>query len=301
MGWLQLTLTVPAADVDGVSEAMEQAGALAVTLEPPADAPVYEPAPGDTPLAGSMQVVGLFPEDADPDRILEHLGAVLERPVPACSQAILEDQDWTRAWMERFHPMRFGERLWVCPSWRVPPDPEATNILLDPGLAFGTGTHPTTALCLRWLGADEKARGACVIDYGCGSGILAIAAAGLGAREVWAADIDPQALEATRSNAQRNGVAGLIRTVHPEQLTAAPADLLLANILAGPLQALAGRLAELVRPCGDIVLSGILADQAEDCRAAYARFFEMDAPVIDEEWVMLHGVRRAPPARAADD
>lgn len=301
MGWLQLKLAVPAENVERVSEAMEEAGAQAVTLEPPADMPLYEPAPGDTPLAGSMTVIGLFTEDSEPESIIARIGAQLGGPLPACTHAILEDRDWTRAWMERFHPMRFGERLWVCPSWCEVPDPDATTILLDPGLAFGTGTHPTTALCLRWLGTGERVQGARVIDYGCGSGILAIAAAKLGAREVWAVDIDSQALAATQSNARANGVAAVVRTMHADKLEAARVDILLANILAGPLQSLAGRLSGLVRSGGDIVLSGILAEQAADCRAAYEPFCDMDAPVTEQEWVMLHGVRRGRSAGAADN
>jgi ribosomal protein L11 methyltransferase len=300
MSWLQLKLAVPAAQAEPVSEAMEEAGALAVTLEPPADRPLYEPAPGEMPLAESMLVVGLFAPEADAEAVLCRIAARLEGPLPACTRTTLEDQDWTRAWMAQFRPLRFGERLWVCPSWCAPPDPQAVNVLLDPGLAFGTGTHPTTALCLRWLGADGALAGARVVDYGCGSGILGIAAARLGANEVWAVDIDPQALEATRRNAEANGVAAAIKTMHPDALGAVQADVLLANILAGPLQALAGRLAALVRPGGDIVLSGVLADQAAGCRAAYEGFFDMDSPMLEEEWVMLHGVRRGP-AGGADD
>jgi ribosomal protein L11 methyltransferase len=193
--------------------------------------------------------------------------------------------------MQHFHPMRFGARLWICPSWQAPPAPDAVNILLDPGLAFGTGTHPTTALCLEWVdqhGADYDE----VIDYGCGSGILALAAAKLGARHVWAVDNDPQALLATRANAANNGVAHLIDAVTPQALPALRTQLLLANILAQPLIDLADRFSAYVSPGGYIVLSGILTQQAASVAAAYQKHFEMAPWVGKDEWIRLVGKKR---------
>lgn len=204
---------------------------------------------------------------------------------------ILEDKDWEREWMENFHPMQFGQRLWICPSWRDVPDPEAVNVMLDPGLAFGTGTHPTTALCLTWLDGQELG-GQTVIDYGCGSGILGIAALKLGAGRVIGVDIDPQAIEASRENAARNGVENGVELYLPADRPQLQADVLVANILAGPLRELASDIASLVKPGGRLALSGILATQAEEVRAAYLPWFEMDAPVEQEEWVRLSGIRK---------
>ncbi|MCL4141317.1 UNVERIFIED_CONTAM: hypothetical protein GTU68_021013 [Idotea baltica] len=190
--------------------------------------------------------------------------------------------------MANFHPMCFGEQLWICPSWHQPPEPNAINILLDPGLAFGTGTHPTTALCLNWLD-QAQVKDKVVIDYGCGSGILAIAAALLGAKKVIAVDIDPQALEATQANAKRNGVD--IATYLPTDCPTVTADLVIANILAGPLQSLAPTLVQLSKLNADIVLSGILDSQALDVSNVYQAWFNMQAPTQKGEWVRLNGQR----------
>ncbi|MCY1396542.1 Ribosomal protein L11 methyltransferase [compost metagenome] len=188
--------------------------------------------------------------------------------------------------------MRFGRRLWIVPSWHAAPEPEAVNLLLDPGLAFGTGTHPTTALCLEWLDGQELA-GCKVLDFGCGSGILAIAALLLGAEQAVGTDIDPQALEASRDNASRNGIEPARFPVYlPEDLPREPADVLVANILAGPLVSLAAQLAELVKPGGRLALSGILAEQAEEVRAAYAGSFELDPTAERDGWIRISGRRR---------
>ena len=190
--------------------------------------------------------------------------------------------------MENFKPICFGEKLWIVPSWHEPPQPNTVNILLDPGLAFGTGTHPTTALCLQWLDKADLT-GKTVIDYGCGSGILAIAAALLGANKVIGVDTDPQALEATQANAQRNGV--IIETYLPQHCPTVECDLLLANILAGPLMELMPRFVELTRPDTQLVLSGILDVQADTVSQHYQTEFKMDNAVVLEEWVRLSGVR----------
>ncbi len=293
MPWLQLSLDAADLDPEALSAFFESAGALAVTFEDAADQPLFEPDPGDTPLWSSTRVVALFEAGLDRGalhrRLAETFGADAAARLRAGS---LEDRDWERAWLDDFHPMRFGERLWICPAGQRPEgQPDAVLIDLDPGLAFGTGTHPTTALCLRWLDAHPP-RGSDVIDYGCGSGILAIAALKLGAARVRATDIDEQALWATEGNARRNAVAGRLVTCLPEQLDAAPADLLLANILANPLIELAPRLAERVRPGGWLVLSGILAGQAQAVAAAYRPWFEAGTPLVQEGWACLPGLRR---------
>ena len=201
----------------------------------------------------------------------------------------LEDKDWEREWMENFHPMKFGERLWICPSWREIPEPDAVNVMLDPGLAFGTGTHPTTALCLEWLeGLDLS--GKTVIDFGCGSGILAIAAIKLGAEKVIGIDIDPQALQASRDNAERNGVADQLEVFLPQnQPEGLIADVVVANILAGPLRELAPIIKGLVKPNGDLAMSGVLDTQAEDVANHYRDELHIDPIVEQSEWCRISG------------
>lgn len=194
--------------------------------------------------------------------------------------------------MDNFHPMRFGQRLWIVPSWHAAPEPDAVNLLLDPGLAFGTGTHPTTALCLEWLDA-QPLDGMQVLDFGCGSGILAIAALLLGAEHAVGTDIDVQALEASRDNAGRNGIDPARFPLYlPEQLPQGQADVVVANILAGPLVALAPRIIERVKPGGRLALSGILLEQAEEVRAAYTSQFDLDPTAEKDGWVRITGVRR---------
>ena len=292
MTWIELKLALGKLDPERVEQALLDAGALSVTLEDAGDEPLYEPDPLNPPLWSDTRLTGLFPADADLDAVKAVLLATLtlER-LPAHRVERLEDRNWTREWLKDFKPMRFGRRLWVCPSGFAPPEASAVNLLLDPGLAFGTGTHPTTALCLEWLdGVDLEGR--IVIDYGCGSGILAVAAARLGAKRVLAVDNDPQALIATRSNAARNGVEGLIEAFTPESLPATQADVLMANILAGPLMRLAPRLAHLVRPGGALVLSGILESQAADLHIAYASHFgEFDASKRDD-WLRITMTRK---------
>lgn len=297
MPWLQLTIEITPDDAELFSDLLTDMGASAVTLQDSADQPLYEPPPGETPLWSRTRVIGLFDATADIDHIVDHIRrTIAPNPLPDCRVSPLEDKDWEREWMDNFKPMSFGERLWIVPSWSQPPEPDAVNILLDPGLAFGTGTHPTTALCLQWLDAHSTAHGGFtydeVIDYGCGSGILAIAAALLGAKHVWAVDNDPQALIATRDNATKNAVTERIEAVLPEGLPDINTPLLLANILAGPLMEFAERFAGYVSPGGHIVLSGILSEQAEQVAACYRPWFEMDPPVIQDEWVRLSGIRQ---------
>lgn len=293
MTWKELSFAVDGTQAEALAEALEAAGAVAVTLRPGDEAdPLFEPEPGQLPLWRTLRVTGLFAAGADRAAVLARLHSALgEAQLPLPEVATLPDRDWARAWMEHFRPLCFGGRLWVCPSWHPPPHPEQPTLVLDPGLAFGTGTHPTTALCLDWLARLPDLAAARVLDYGCGSGILAVAACILGAAEAWAVDRDPQALEATRENAGRNGVAVRIHPCLPEDLPPIQADLALANILARPLMDLAPRLAERLRPGGRLALSGILEAQAGACLEAYRPWFTMGPPQSAEGWVLLEGTR----------
>jgi ribosomal protein L11 methyltransferase len=300
MPFIQLILPIGAADPEPYEDALLAAGASSITLEDEGDNPVLEPLPGTTPLWPRVRLKALFDSEIDTTELLLSVAAALGEPLSAPLRAArfetLADRAWEREWLKDFKPMRFGERLWICPGGQLPSEaPPTANrfvlIELDPGLAFGTGTHPTTALCLEWLdGADVADKR--VIDYGCGSGILAIAAAKLGASVVSAVDIDPQALIATGDNAERNGVAPLITPQLVDDADLAPADILLANILAGPLESLAPTFAALVHPGGRLVLSGILQNQAEAVATTYAPWFDIAPVVARDDWARLDGVRR---------
>jgi ribosomal protein L11 methyltransferase len=291
MAWLQLKIDSAKADAERIEEALELVGAGAIMMEDAADQPLFEPPLGTTPLWDATRIVALFTIDSDIDAIIEFLNDHLEGGLPSHRVEILEDQVWERAWMDHYHPMCFGERLWVVPSWTPPPQPDAINLLLDPGLAFGTGTHATTALCLEWLdGLDLQNK--IVIDYGCGSGILAIAALLLGAKHAYCVDIDPQALLATKDNAARNGVADKMSVFFPDAMPSIKADVVIANILAGPLAELAPILADLCDTNGDLALSGIIDSQVEETKEAYAPWVALDLLKIkDENWCRLSGKR----------
>ena len=297
MSWRLLRLQTSPAQAEDIEQLLLDHGALAVTLDDAEDQQLFQSEPGATPLWDVVRLSGMFDDSAD----LEHLITILrQRHSKETDFAIeiqnLADQDWEKTWMDRFHPMRFGKRLWICPSWCSPPEPEAVNIMLDPGLAFGTGTHPTTALCLEWL-EQQNLQGKLVVDYGCGSGVLAIAAALLGAKCVLAVDNDPQAIIASRANRQSNEIdesqlSVLLPEDFPPDPALLPADILLANILAGPLAEFAPRFSELVRPGGDLVLSGILSEQAPSLIACYQHWFEMTGPSERDGWTRLCGTRR---------
>ena len=293
MNWLQLRLDCAQAGAAATEEALLAAGALSVTLEDRADEPLLEPGVGETPLWQAVRVTGLFSADTDMAPIVAELAALSDASSPRVE--LLEDRDWVREWMQHYRPMRFGERLWICPSWTDPPEPDAVNLLLDPGLAFGTGTHPTTAMCL--AAVDRfAAPGQRVVDYGCGSGILGIAALRLGAERLLAVDNDPQALTATADNAARNGIeAGRIEISLPGDAATsawrASADLVLANILAGPLVQLAPEVSALLAPGGRLVLAGLLANQADALVAAYAPHLALAELYRDGDWVCLAGSR----------
>ena len=302
MDWLELSATVHREHAALAEDLLLAAGAVSVTLRDAADAPVLEPAPGETPLWPELTITGLFEGDADPLALL----ASLHDRVPGAEWRIssLADRAWEREWLRDFKPMRFGRRLAVVPTGMTPPQ-GAVVVRLDPGLAFGTGTHPTTALCLEWLdglavaeeGAAAPLADALVVDYGCGSGILAIAALRLGATAAIAVDLDPQALVATRANAAANDVADRITTCAPGDLQAVlagrKADILVANILAGPLRRLLGEFAATLADDGLLALSGILVGQDTALAADAEPLFRLEAPAIREDWVRLSGRRKS--------
>lgn len=293
MPWLQLTIEAARDDAQRLSEALEEAGAVSVSLEGADSEPLFETDWHDThPVWKQARVVALFEESAEVPAALAAAMALLGRTdIPPHTIDTLEDQDWVRAWMDRWQPMHFGGDLWVIPSWLTPPEPDATNLVLDPGMAFGTGTHATTALCLEWL-ANHPPYGRDVIDVGCGSGILAIAACLLGCTHAAAIDIDPQALSATRANAQRNGITPEQLTVtEPGALDAGGYAVILANILANPLIELAPRIAALTAPGGRLCLSGILESQCAAVRDAYAPWFDFAPPTVRESWARLAGCK----------
>lgn len=292
MSWLELKIALGGLDAERVEGALEEVGALSVTLEDGGDQPIYEPDADRPSLWSDTRLTALFPADAPMDSVLQRLKTDLGvAALPPHRVEPLEDRDWVREWLKDFKPMRFGKRLWICPTAYTPPDAEAVNLILDPGLAFGTGTHPTTALCLEWLDGADLA-GKEVVDYGCGSGILAIAAARLGARHLWAVDNDPQALVATRDNAARNGVTGQLSMCLPPAFPAMQTDLLLANILAGPLVSLAPLFAAHMKPGAPLVLSGILKTQEPDIRRAYEADFTGLEVASKDDWIRITGIRK---------
>lgn len=292
MPWLQLRLAITPEQAPTYEDALLEVGAVSVTFMDAEDQPIFEPDLGTTPLWSHTHLLALFEADTDADALVAHLQLLTDGALPEHQIEHIEDQDWERSWMDGFAPMRFGQRLWIVPSWHEAPQPDAVNLLLDPGLAFGTGTHPTTSLCLQWLDA-QPLEDCNVLDFGCGSGILAIAALLLGAPRAVGTDIDPQALEASRDNAQRNGIADERFPVYlPADLPQEPADVMVANILAGPLVSLAPQITSLVKPGGRLALSGILAEQADEVRATYAADFALDPTAVQDGWVRISGVRR---------
>jgi ribosomal protein L11 methyltransferase len=289
--WLQFHLTVDKSQADLAALMFEKLGAVAVTLGDAGDEPMFEPAPGELPLWQATRVTGLFSGDSDVDALRGAFNQALSADVSRNLRLErLDDQDWERAWLDSFRPMRFGKRLWICPGGQAVDQADAIVVDLDPGLAFGTGTHPTTALCLEWLDGESLA-GKQVIDFGCGSGILAIAALKLGAAGVVAIDHDPQALVATRDNAARNGVAERIVVHHSSAPPPAAADIVIANILANVLVELNDLLGGRVKPGGRLVMSGILKGQADDVIRAYANRFAFQPRRQREDWVLLDGQR----------
>ena len=292
MPFHQLVFELPRAELDRAEEACERLGAIAVALSDAGDEPLFEPGPGETPLWRSVRLRALFTESVDPQLAAASIAAMLGLAPADVGVEHVGDRDWEREWLRDFRPMRFGRRLWVLPAGQQP-DGHATALLeLDPGLAFGTGTHATTALCLEWLDGHIEG-GEQVLDYGSGSGILALAALKLGAVAAVAFDIDPQALIATRENAVKNGLGGKITVAERAERIAGPFDIVLANILAGPLIELAPRLATMARAGGALVLAGLLERQASEVAQAYRPWFDIGAGAEREGWSLLAGRRRA--------
>jgi len=292
--WIEALTALNRDNSEQVEQAFLDAGAVSVTLQDAADQPILEPGVGETPLWDKCILKALFPADTNTEvtaeKIIKHL------PVNSKIRwQLLEDKDWSQAWKQYFTPISCAKgRLWICPSWTPPPNPEAVNLLLDPGLAFGTGSHPTTLLCLNWL-EQQPLAGRTLIDFGCGSGILGIAALLLGATQVWAIDNDPQALLASRDNAQRNGLSEhQLITLSPEDIPAdIQADVVVANILAEPLIGLAQQISNLVRPAGKLCLSGILTQQIDAVSQPYQPYFAFDPCTTQEEWVQLSATQIA--------
>lgn len=291
MPWLQIRFTATPDQVAPLVDALEAAGALSISVKGDDAELRLQAGLEETALWQHNNVTALFPDTTQAADVVQQLKAQLGT-IPSLDRTeYLADADWASAWMAHYRPLKVGRGLWICPSWLPAPDPAAVTIMLDPGLAFGTGDHPTTGLCLEWL-AEQELRGRAVVDYGCGSGILGIAALKLGARVAYGTDIDPQALRVSQENAERNGVAARLKLSPPEALPPdACADVVVANILARPLIELASRLARLVHTNGELLLTGLLREQTDDVRAAYANVFEFEARQRGD-WVMLVGRRR---------
>jgi ribosomal protein L11 methyltransferase len=291
MPQLALTLDLDGLDCERVEEACFEFGALAVSYTDQRDDPILEPAPGEFRLWPHSRLQALFPFDTSPQELVAGLSHVLRVAPERLTVETLADKVWEREWLRDFHPMCFGRRLWVSPHHAHVHTKDAVVVRLDPGLAFGTGTHATTAMCLSWLD-ENAAEGQLAIDYGCGSGVLAVAAVKLGARASYAFDIDPQALTATHDNATANGVGAQVHVVAKDAELPVGADILLANILCGPLCELAPRFAALTRPGGRIVLAGLLEAQAAEVTRAHSPWFDIAPFASRDGWTALAGSRR---------
>jgi len=306
MAWQQLHLQCKKNDVDLAEALLLEAGALSIALDDAGDQPLFEPLPGESPLWDEVILTALFDANSENGRyhVVESLSHEIAAEVNASRVWLsqVDDKDWEREWMAHYQPIECANNLWIVPNWLTPPNLDATNIIMDPGLAFGTGYHATTRLCLDWL-TEQDLAGKTVIDYGCGSGILGIAALLLGAKQVFAVDIDPQAVLATNQNADRNHVAGKLHAFLPEDFErfiksnqdhSALVDVIAANILAKPLIGLAPYFATLIAPKGKIVLAGLIESQTEDVKAAYQPYFTIDnkhafSAQEDQHWQRLSG------------
>lgn len=303
--WQEVTVRAEKSDVEQLEQWLFESGALSVTLrdshsDDDLTHAVLEPVPGEVRLWEQVTLVGLYAHETTPEQLHNALllsAAIHELALPEYQLDALADREWERTWMDTFKPMRFGERFWICPTRQEPPDSDAINLRLDPGLAFGTGTHATTAQCLEWLGAQtarslSPLSSRTVIDYGCGSGVLAIAALLLGASRAWAVDIDDQALLSTRENALHNGVAERLEIGQPDLVGDVVADIVLANILFKPLMGLADVMASTVKPGGCLILSGILEDQMEALQLRYNQYFEFAPGQATDGWALMTATRR---------
>ena len=291
--WQELKIQVLSDSVPLLEEKLFASGAVSLTYLDAKDQPIFLEILNETPLWESVFILSLFSETTDLEPLISELGQ--DRAIVNCNELkikTLADQDWETKWMGDFQPMQFGDKLWVCPSWITPPDPSAKNIILDPGLAFGSGDHSTTSLCLSWL-YDHITEGQEVMDYGCGSGILSIAATLLGASTVYAVDYDPQSITAISNNIEKNMISeGRIRTYLPEDLPTIRVDCLVANILAMPLIELSEQFSNLTKPMGKLVLSGILEEQTNSVIQHYKRWFEIDEQQEKDGWVLISCTRK---------
>ena len=292
MPWQQLKIQLHSDQIHALEPRLLANAAISISYLDAENQAIFQLEPGSTPLWDNSYLLCLFDETADLEALLKWLKqhpAVINKRL--LQVEVFADQDWERSWMQDFKAMQFGNRLWICPSWQSPPDSDSINIMLDPGLAFGSGSHATTSMCLQWL-AQAPLEGSEVIDYGCGSGVLAIAAALLGANRVYGVDNDPQAIVATLDNSHRNNIDDAVLTAClPEALPPLQVDILVANILAEPLLQLAEKFSILLKPGGKIVLSGLLPELADTILNTYDRWFAMDTPVLEREWVRLSGTR----------
>lgn len=298
MKWLQIHITVDQAQVDFTETLLMSLGAVSVTLDDAEDQALLEPLPGETPLWNKVIVTGIYQEDDQDPIDVEKLEAFLKEQLPDAPirHEQLEDQVWERAWMDYYEPIQIAEKFWIVPEWLEAPDSNAVNIKLDPGLAFGTGNHASTFLCLQWLGQTDL-KDKIVIDYGCGSGILGVAALLLGAKKVYATDIDPQAVLANKQNAELNHVLDRLFVGLPEEFNAEfksqKADVLVANILAAPLMALAPEFATLLKSEGEFALAGVIEEQVADVTGVYSEFFDIvHIEKREENWCRISGKRQ---------
>ena len=298
MKWLQIHITVEQAQVDFTETLLSSLGAVSVTLDDAENQDLLEPLPGETPLWNKVIVTGIYAQEEDETIDVAALETFIrtQLPIEPLRSEFMEDQEWERTWMDAYEPIQIGEKYWIVPEWLEPPEVDAVNIKLDPGLAFGTGNHASTFLCLQWLGKTDV-KDKIVIDYGCGSGILGVAALLLGAKKVYATDIDPQAVLATKQNAELNGVLENLYVGLPEEFNAEfkgkQADVLVANILAGPLMSLAEEFSTLIKSEGEFALAGVIEEQVTDVSSVYSEFFDIiEVEKRDETWCRISGSRK---------
>ncbi len=298
MKWLQIHITVDQAQVDYTETLLSSLGAVSVTLDDAENQELLEPLPGETPLWNKVIVTGIYAQEDDEEIDVVALETFIKAQMPEAPlrSEFMEDQEWERTWMDAYEPIQIAEKYWIVPQWMEAPEPDAVNIKLDPGLAFGTGNHASTFLCLQWLGKTDV-KDKIVIDYGCGSGILGVAALLLGAKKVYATDIDPQAVHATQQNAELNGVLDNLYVGLPEEFNETfknqKADVFVANILASPLMALAPEFSTLIKSEGEFALAGVIKEQVDDVSAVYSEFFDiLDVEEREEYWCRISGKRQ---------
>ena len=298
MKWLQIHITVDQAQVDYTETLLSSLGAVSVTLDDAENQELLEPLPGETPLWNKVIVTGIYAQEDDEEIDVTALETFIKTQMPEAPlrSEFMEDQEWERTWMDAYEPIQIAEKYWIAPQWMEAPEPDAVNIKLDPGLAFGTGNHASTFLCLQWLGKTDV-KDKIVIDYGCGSGILGVAALLLGAKKVYATDIDPQAVHATQQNAELNGVLDNLYVGLPEEFNETfknqKADVFVANILASPLMALAPEFSTLIKSEGEFALAGVIKEQVDDVSAVYSEFFDiLDVEEREEYWCRISGKRQ---------